>query len=297
MKIIISGGSGLIGSAISCALSSTGYDVVKLVRDPRSDHENTVFWDPYAGILDRSVLENAEALIHLSGANIASGRWTDKRKREILESRVKTTEFLANALTQLRNPPRVWLCASAVGYYGDRGDEILTEDAPSGSGFLCEVCSAWEKKTALPPGHNTRVVNLRFGGVLDRQGGMLARLLPLFRRGLGGVLGRGTQYMSWITLRDVVRAVETVISDERLSGPVNVVAPEPVTNREFTRSLGKILRRPTVFHAPAPLLRLVLGELADELLLASTRAVPAKLASVGFQFRDKTLLDAWSALL
>lgn len=297
MKVLISGASGLIGSATSRALSAAGYDVFKLARAPNTAHENTIFWDPYAGTVSRSVVENADILIHLSGVNIASGRWTDKRKQEILESRTKTTQFLANVLTELKNPPRVWLCASAVGYYGDRGAETLTEDSPPGEGFLCEVCSAWEKATALPEGHGTRVVNLRFGAVLDSRGGMLARLLPLFRWGLGGVLGSGTQYMSWVTLQDVVRVIETVINGDRLSGPVNVVAPEPVTNREFTKSLGKALRRPTVCHAPAPLLRLVLGELADALLLASTRAVPKKLESVGFEFRHKTLSDAWSALL
>lgn len=284
MKVIVTGSSGLIGSAAVRAFREANHDVLRLVRQPSGADSNAVFWDPEAGVLDPKALEGADALLHLSGANLAAGRWTTARKRLFYDSRVQSTELASKVLTGASDPPRVWLCASAVGYYGDRGDAVLTEADAPGSGFLPDLCVAWERATRPAADRGIRVVHLRFGMVLSREGGAVSKLLPIFRMGLGGVLGTGRQYMSWITLRDAVRAILFALEETRISGPVNTVAPAPVTNREFTKVLGRVLRRPTVFRAPAVALRAMYGEMADAVLLASTRAIPQKLQQHGFSF-------------
>lgn len=283
MRAIVSGASGLIGGALCDALASGGCTVVRLVRRETAG-PNEIAWDPVDRKLDPAALDGADALIHLGGAGIASGRWTDARKQRIRDSRVVGTGLLAEALVCAQNPPKVWVCASAVGYYGDRGDEILSEDAEPGRGFLPDVCRAWEEATDPAIGAGIRVVGARFGMVLSRDGGAFPKLHTLFRMGLGGVLGSGRQYMSWITLEDAVRALQRLILAPDVPGPVNIVAPEPVTNAAFTRALGKALRRPTLLPAPAFAMRMALGEMADALLLASARAVPARLQADGFTF-------------
>lgn len=283
MKILISGSSGLIGSALVRSLEGQGHEVMRLVRAQSRGGEHAVRWDPAGGRLDRVLLEGVGAVIHLAGENVAAARWTTERKLLIRDSRVKSTELLASTIARLAKPPRTFLCASAVGIYGDRGDEVLREDSPPGTGFLADVCRVWEAATEPARNHGVRVANLRFGIVLSASGGALVKMLPPFKAGVGGVIGSGRQYMSWITLDDAVGAIRHTLETERLAGPVNVVAPNPVTNREFTRTLGRVLGRPTLFPVPAFALKMALGEMAQE-LLASQRAEPAKLLASGYTF-------------
>lgn len=279
MRVLITGASGLIGTALSAALRRDGHAAERLPRD----------WQPAA-------LEGAEAVVNLAGASIGAGRWRAARRRLLTESRVATTERLTRALREMPRPPRVLISASAVGYYGDRGDEALTESSAAGGGFLATLVAAWEAAALAAArradGVEVRVVLPRFGVVLSAQGGALARLLPLFRLGLGGRLGKGRQWMPWIALDDAVGVIRAALVDERYRGPINVVAPQTVTNAEFTRALAAALRRPAVLPAPAPLLRLALGRLADELLLASQRVVPARLLALGFPYRHRQLQEA-----
>ena len=247
-------------------------------------------------IAELSELEEFDAVIHLSGANLAR-RWTSAYKREIVESRVRTTQVLAVLLAGLRNPPKVLLCASAIGIYGNRGDEILTETSKPGSGFLTETCLAWEAATQPLRDVGIRVVNLRFGVVLSPDGGALAKMLPLFRFGLGGRLGSGQQWMSWISLPDLVRAVSSLTSASSVTGAVNIVAPNPVTNAEFTQTLANVLHRYAVIPAPAFALRIAMGEMVDEALLASARVIPARLTQSGFGFQHAHLASALESLL
>jgi hypothetical protein len=269
--------------------------VIRLVR--RVPGPGEVQWDPASRTIDLAGLEGVDGVVHLAGEGIASGLWTGARKRRIRDSRVDGTRLLATALSRLERRPSVLVSASAVGIYGNRGDEILEESSPPGAGFLAEVGQAWEAATLPAKEAGIRVVLPRIGIVLSPRGGALARLVPLFRLGLGGRLGTGTQWMSWITLDDVVRIVITALDQASLSGPVNAVAPAPVTNGEFTRELAAAVRRPAVFHAPAPLLELVLGDLAREALLASQRAVPRALLAAGFAFGDPLLGPALQRIL
>jgi uncharacterized protein len=243
-------------------------------------------WDPYAAIpISRPrEMEGTTAAVHLSGANLAGRRWTESYKQEILESRVKPTYALATLLAGLRPKPAVLVCASAIGIYGGRGDELLTEDSSTGSGFLPEVCLAWEKATRPASDAGIRVVHLRFGVVLSPEGGALGQMLPVFRAGMGGRLGSGRQWVSWVALPDVTRAIEFALETGGLAGPVNVVAPNPVTNLEFTRALGRILHRPTLLRVPAFALRLAFGEMAEATVLESERVLPARLNALGFDF-------------
>lgn len=266
-----------------------------LVRRP-SREATEVFWDPGGGRLDASELEGFDAVVHLAGENIASGRWTKERKERIRSSRVQGTSLLAERMAQLERPPAVWLSASAVGFYGDRGAEPLVETSQPGEGFLAEVCKAWEGATAAAP-ESVRVVHLRTGMVLGEDGGALERMLLPFRLGFGGVLGDGRQYMSWISLGDLVAAMSFLLGEKTLAGPVNMVAPDPLTNREFTETLGRALKRPTVLPAPAFALRLALGQMADELLLSSARVVPRRLLDAGFTFRSPNLAAALGRIL
>ncbi len=288
MKILISGSHGLVGSALMDSLKGDGHELFALVRRaPRSDAE--VEWRPERGSLALARLEGMETVIHLAGESIASGRWTEEKKQRIRDSRVKGTTLLSEALANLSHPPRAFLCASAIGFYGDRGDEILTEESAPGNDFLAEVCVEWEQATAPAAEKGIRVVNLRFGIILSADGGALAKMLPPFRMGAGGRVGSGKQYMSWIALDDVVAAIKFALANDFFHGPVNVVAPNPVTNAEFTKALGKALSRPTLFPVPEFAARLAFGEMADALLLSSQRVKPRRLEDAGYPFQYSDL--------
>ncbi len=296
-KIAITGASGLIGSAIQSAAIERGWDVLSLVRDKPRDPDRQVFWDYRNDLFDWSRLEGCRAIVHLGGANIADGRWTAARRTAIRDSRVRSTQYLCQSVLNLMPRPEVFVCASAIGFYGDRDDEILTEQSGRGEGFLSDVCHAWEQATGPAAKAGVRVVNLRLGMVLAANGGALAKMVPLFRKGLGGKLGSGRQYVSWIALEDVVRIVLFAIDHPELAGPVNVTAPNPVTNAQFTAALAAALHRPAILPAPAFGLKLLLGQMADELLLASTRALPARLVEAGYTFRHSAIGDALEAAL
>ncbi len=298
-RVLISGSSGLIGRAVSEHLTSSHVRVASLVR-PGSGRLGTpgaVGWDPGGAEIDAADLEGFDAVVHLAGENVVSGRWTADKKHRIVTSRVGGTQLLARALAATSARPRVLVAASAVGFYGDRGDEWLDENSPPGTGFLADLCGRWEAAAAPAKDAGIRVVHLRFGIVLANSGGALSRMLIPFRLGLGGRLGTGRQFMSWITLEDAVRVVLRSCEDEDLSGPVNAVAPAPVRNIAFTRTLGRVIRRPTLATVPAAALRLAAGSMADEMLLASQRVRPARLAIAGFEFLHPELETALSSVL
>jgi len=298
-KILISGASGLIGTSLIRASGANQISLTRLVRKSRPESQQEICWSPQfsPAMADAAQLEGFDAVIHLSGANIGAHRWTAAYKREIVESRVQSTHALAQLLAGLKNPPRAFLCASATGIYGNRGDEILTESSAPGSGFLAETCVQWEAAAQPAKDAGIRVVHLRFGAGLSLEGGALAKLLPIFRMGLGGKLGSGKQWMSWMSLPDVVSAIFHIIQEAQLSGPVNMVSPILVTNAEFTRTLANVLHRPAIFPVPAFALRIVVGEMADEAVLASTRVLPARLAETGFHFQHARLALALETLL
>jgi uncharacterized protein len=295
MKVLISGATGLIGSALIPELESKGHQTTRLTRSPRSSGD--VGWNPNAGEIDASRLVSHDAVVHLAGESIAEGRWTPEKKRRILESRVRGTRLLAETIASLPEPPKVMISASGVNYYGDRGNELLREDSGPGNTFLAEVCKAWEAAADPAREAGIRVVHLRNGIVLSTEGGALARTLPTFKLGGGGRIGSGRQYWSWVALDDVVGAMIHAIENDHGGGPVNVGSPNPLTNAEYTKALGKVLNRPTVFPLPAPAARLMLGEVADELLLASVRVEPAKLKETGYEFRYPELEGALRHLL
>jgi len=288
MKILVSGSSGLVGSALVPVLVARGDTVVRLVRTAAQAQEGTIVWEPAAGVLDQSSLEGFDGVVHLAGESIAQ-RWTDELKARIRDSRVKGTQLLSQTLSRLSSPPAVLVSASAIGYYGDRGDEFLLEESPPGRGFLADVCKSWEEASQPAAEKGIRVVKLRIGVVLSSKGGALAKMLPPFEMGFGGPLGSGKQYMSWISLEDIVGVIEAALSDERLKGPINAVAPNPVTNKQFSDSLGAVLKRPAVFPVPAFGIRLLFGEMADEVLLASQRGQPHRLSAIDYPFRHRTL--------
>jgi len=284
MRVLVSGSTGLVGSALVPRLKLEGHEVVRLLRCPPPLGPFEAFWDPGAGRLEPDAVEGFDAVIHLSGENLAGGRWTEARKRALRASRIDTTRLLADALGRARRKPKVLISASAVGYYGNRDDEILTEASPAGSGFLATLCRDWEAATAPAGEAGIRVVLMRSGVILSASGGVLLEMLPVFRLGIGGPLGKGSQWLSWIALPDFLRAIEHLIGADAIRGAVNTVGPTPVTNREFTRALGRALRRPAVLPVPAPALRLLFGEMARETVLASQRAIPAQLNASGFEF-------------
>lgn len=296
MKILVSGASGLVGSALVRHLSARGEDVLQLVRNAAREGARDVLWNPSKGIEDAGKLEGLDAVIHLAGEPIAEGRWTEDKKRRIRESRVQGTKVLSEALAGLTRKPSVFLSASAIGYYGSRGSEILTEESQPGDDFLARVCREWEEATAPAARAGIRVVQMRFGVILSSQGGALAKMLTPFKLGVGGRLGSGRQYMSWIALDDVVGVVDHLLKAS-LSGPVNTVAPNPVTNREFTKALGEALSRPTLFPVPRFALRLAFGEMADVALLASQRVEPERLKESGYVFKYPELKDALRHIL
>src|SRR5580658_6655345 len=293
-KILVSGSSGLIGAALIPALKSSGYEITCLVRSAASGKEQ-IQWDPSHPLAPESV-SGFDAVVHLAGESIV-GRWTEAKKRRIRESRVKGTLRLAEALAQAPQRPRVFISASAIGYYGDRGEETLREDSSPGTGFLPEVCREWEAATEPAAKAGIRTVQVRFGLVLSRHGGALQKMLPPFRLGVGGNMGNGRQWWSWIDIDDLVGAVQHVIKTETLRGPVNLVGPNPVTNAEFTKTLASVLSRPAILPMPAFAARLVFGQMGDELLLASQRVEPAKLLAHGYVFQKPELRAALEDIL
>lgn len=297
MNTLVTGASGLVGSALLPLLVSKGHRITRMVRTKSRDSSDEILWDPRNEVLAPAAIEGFENIIHLAGENIAGGRWNAERKRRIRDSRVKGTRLLAEALAGTTRPPKVMVCASAIGFYGDRRQELLTEDSRPGRGFLPDVCQEWEKAAGPAAERGIRIVNLRIGVVLSPKGGALAKMLLPFRLGLGGKIGSGDQFMSWIALDDLVRIVHYAIHSQTLEGPVNAVAPNPATNREFTSKLGRVLSRPTFLTLPAFAARLFLGEMADGLLLASTRVEPAALRASGYKFRFSNLENALNHML
>ena len=294
--VLVTGASGLIGSALVPALEAGGVRVSRLGR--RAGREpGSLVWNPDAGSIPRAALEGLDAVVHLAGESIAAGRWTRARKARLLGSRVAGTRLLCEALAALERPPRVLVSASATGFYGDRGSEILNEESPPGSGFLAGLARAWEDSTAAAEARGIRVVRLRIAPVLAPQGGLLAPLKLPFRLGLGGPLGSGRQWMSWIALDDLIGAIRHVLAREDVRGAVNAAAPGAVTNREFTRALAHVLGRPAILGVPASLLRIALGQMADEALLASTRVEPRRLLGSGFAFRHPEVEPALRLVL
>jgi uncharacterized protein len=298
VRIAITGSSGLIGQELVRFFSRNGDEITRVVRHPQRDVRHRVtLWDWKQGKIEERALERQDAIIHLAGESI-SGRWSAKKKQLIRESRVKGTRLLTTTLARLRHPPRVLLSASAVGYYGNRpGDEPLTEEAAKGEGFLSDVTAEWEQAARTAEAAGIRVVHLRFGMVLSGRGGALAVMLPAFRWGLGGRLGDGMQVMSWISVEEIPEAVRFCLQQEQLSGPVNFVSPQPVTNAEFTRILGTVIQRPTAFRLPAPLVRGIFGEMGKELLLSGSRVIPQRLSESGYSFRQPELQSALERLL
>ena len=296
MRILISGSHGLVGEALIKALETGGHEIYRLVRHAPNS-ESQIEWSPDRYSIAISRIEGFDAVYHLAGESIASGRWNDEKKKKIRESRTKGTKLLADALANLAQPPKTLISASAIGYYGDRGDELLTETSPPGKDFLADVCVEWEKATDHAKEKGVRVVNTRFGIILDKEGGALAKMLPPFRMGIGGRIGDGKQWMSWIALDDVIGALQYALTNDGLSGPVNFVAPNPVTNAEFTKTIGRALSRPTFFPIPAFGVRLAFGEMADALLLSSQRVRPSKLTDSNYQFAYSNLESALRSIL
>ncbi len=289
MKVLVSGSNGLIGSALVPFLTTGGHTVTRLVRGAG---DGGVRWDPAAGEIDSAKLGGYDAVVHLAGESIASGRWSEEKKKRILDSRVRGTGLLARALADLDTPPKTMVCASAIGFYGERGDEVMSEENERGGDFLSDVCAAWEDAAAPARDAGIRVVHLRYGVVLSGRGGALATMALPFKLGLGGVLGSGEQWVSWIALDDALGCILHALNETGISGAVNAVAPNPVTNRELTKTLGRVLSRPTLFPVPAFAARLALGEMAEELLLGSTRVSADKLLGSGYAFRFDHLEDA-----
>jgi uncharacterized protein (TIGR01777 family) len=297
MKILMSGSHGLVGKALTKSLTNDGHEVVRLVRHNRSLGALEVEWDPNQGRIDAEHLEGHDVVVHLAGESIAGGRWTDQKKRAIRDSRVNGTRLLSESLARLSRPPSLFLSASAIGYYGDRGDELLTEASAPGNDFLAHVCVEWEKATRPAVEKGIRTVHARFGIILDAEGGALAKMLTPFRMGIGGRVGDGKQWMSWVALDDVVNGLRFLMEEPSTRGPVNFVAPNPVTNAEFTKTLGRALSRPTLFPVPVFAARLAFGEMADALLLSSQKVEPSVLKTKAYQFRWPTLDPALRHIL
>jgi uncharacterized protein len=297
-RILITGASGLVGSRLTKELAQLGATPIAAVRRPVKDDARELYWNPDRGEIDRDKLEGIDAVVHLAGENISAGRWTEAFKQKILDSRVKGTHLVADALARLQRKPRVLVSASAIGYYGNRGPETMTEQSPPDNDFLANACQQWEAACRPARDAGIPVTNIRIGVVLSPDGGALAKMLTPFKLGLGGKVGGGDQYMSWITLDDLVAAIISLLGrDEPIAGPVNVVAPNPATNLAFTKTLGRVIGRPTLFPMPAAAVRILFGEMGEALLLSSTRVAPEKLLSTGFQFRYPELEPALRHLL
>lgn len=300
MRILVSGSHGMVGSTLIDSYRQKGENVGRLLRQaslPSSTSGEDMVWNSISGQIDKNRMEGLDAVVHLAGESIASGRWNKTKKDRIRNSRVGPTRFLSETLSHLHRPPRVLVCASAIGFYGNRGTEMLTEESASGFGFLSEVCREWEEATRVAQNNGIRVVHLRFGIILSSKGGALAQMLTPFKLGVGGKLGNGSQIMSWVDLEDVISVIHFVIEKPDLKGAVNVVSPNPVSNLEFTKTLGRVLNRPTIFPVPKAAARLAFGEMADALLLSSARVVPQKLLTHGFQFQFPLLDNSLQHLL
>ncbi len=308
-RVLLSGGTGLIGTAFTQFQQEARHTVLKLVRSApgkgagQAAREGEISWrpdlpdQPLAAASDLALLEGFDAAVHLAGANLSSHRWTAHYKKTILESRTDSSKALVNIFSQLKNPPRTLVCASATGIYGDRGDEILTEVSAPGRGFLPEVCEAWESAPDAAKALGMRVVHLRFGVVLSSKGGALQKLLPVFKAALGGRLGDGRQWMSWVTLADVVRTIDFALNHDNAVGAFNTTTPNPITNIEFTQALAKAVHRPAPWIVPAFALQILFGQMAQDTLLASSRVLPARLENLGFRFDDPLLAPALARLL
>jgi len=297
MRVVVAGASGLIGAALVSHLESAGHQVVRLVRDPGSRAEDARFWSPATGEIDDDAFDGVDGVVNLAGAGIGDRRWSERRKRELRQSRVAATELLVEAMGAAAAPPAVLVAGSAVGVYGDRGDEVLDEQSGPGTGFLAALAADWEAAATEAQGSDIRVAVARTGLVVAKNAPFLTRMLPLFKVGLGGPLGNGRQWWPWIAVGDQVRALAFLLESD-ISGPVNLCAPNPATNREFTRALGSVLRRPAVLKVPRFGPRLLLGkELADGLLFSSTRALPEALSVAGFEFHHRDLQPALAHIL
>ena len=290
MKILVSGSSGFIGSALIPYLQDKGFDVSRLIRK-KIQPQIYIFWDPENGILERESVEGFDVIINLCGENIV-GRWTQKKKNRIKTSRVNSASLISKTISELTNPPKLFISASAIGFYGNRGDEVLNEESAIGKGFLAEVSNEWETAAKVNVNSGTRVVLLRIGLVLGKNGGALKQMLKPFKMGLGGMLGDGMQYWSWIALDDILGSIFHIINTDSIQGPLNIVSPDPVTNKEFVHILSEVLKRPASFHMPAFIVRFIFGEMADEGLLSSTRVYPAKLTESGYKFNYHDLKKA-----
>lgn len=299
MKLLISGSSGLVGKELCRELDTDpANEVVRLVRNQSShSSSNTAIWEPSQDLLAPEIFSGVDAVIHLGGVSIAEKRWSSDVKQAIFNSRVQSTKLLANTLASLDTPPAVFLCASAIGYYGDRADERLDESSNRGQGFLADVCDAWEHATQPAINAGIRVVNMRLGMILDKRGGALAKMLTPFRLGAGGKVGSGSQYWSWIALPDVINAIQLCLQSTEIEGPVNFVAPDEVTNLAFTKTLGTVLSRPTALPVPAWGIKALLGEMGQELVLSSARVTPQRLLDAGFQFQFAKLENALRGIL
>lgn len=295
-KILISGASGLVGSALTNLLKTKGHSVSALVRrEPKN--KNELQWDFESGVKDLESMENFDAVVHLAGENIGDKRWTSEQKNKIRESRVKGTTILNEAILKLKNPPKTFVSASAIGFYGDRGNETLDEDSAVGKGFLPKVCQEWENSSKPLSEKGIRLVYVRIGVVLAPNGGALAKMLFPFKMGFGGIIGSGKQFISWVELEDLTEIFAFSLKNEKVSGAINAVSPNSVTNYEFTKTLGKVLGRPTIFPLPGFAAKIVLGEMADDLLLASTKVTPKKLINLNYKFKNANLEAALRKVL
>ncbi|HEX8276955.1 MAG TPA: TIGR01777 family oxidoreductase [Longimicrobiaceae bacterium] len=292
LRVAVTGSTGLIGTPLVRALRADGHTVLRLVRSRPVSGGDEVYWNPALGEIDTAALEGVDAVVHLAGENVGQPPWTEERKRRIRDSRAQGTTLVARTLAGLSPKPRVLVSASATGWYGDRGDELLTEASGPGTGFLAEVCQTWESSADPARDAGIRVVHPRIGLVLTGEGGVLERLLTPFKLGVGGKLGSGRQWMSWVALHDVLEAIRFALRADGLSGPANLTSPAPVTNEEFTRALGHVLGRPTVLGVPEFALKLAFGQMADEALLSSQRALPDRLREAGFTFQYPDLEGA-----
>ncbi|MBL8816721.1 MAG: TIGR01777 family oxidoreductase [Planctomyces sp.] len=287
--VAVSGATGLVGKELCSLLKATGHKVLALSRKQSEGYEDSIHWDADKGITNPARLESVDTIVHLAGENIAAGRWNDALKARIRSSRVAGTRSIVNSLRGLKKRPSTLICASAIGLYGDQGDKVLDETAGPGSGFLPDVCREWEAEAVAAESLGLRVVRVRIGVVLSPQGGALAKMLLPFKLGVGGIIGSGRQYWSWIGLHDLTRVLAWCVQTPSISGPVNAVSPQPMTNRDFTKTLAGVLHRPAIFPMPAFAARLALGEMANDLLLASTRVVPKRLLDSGFEFQNPDL--------
>ena len=296
MKILVTGATGLVGSELVPFLSKHGHDVYRLTRG-KAHEAHDIIWDPAHNQLPKGRIEGTDVVVHLAGENIAGKRWNPAVKAELQRSRVEGTKLLCETISKLQTPPKTLICASAIGYYGDRGSELLNETSAKGSGFLSDLCRDWEAACEPARASGIRVVNLRIGVILSPKGGALSKMLTPFKLGGGGVVGSGNQYWSWIAIDDLIGIINFCIANEKIAGPVNATSPCPVTNYEFTKSLGSVLKRPTIVPMPGFVARIALGEMANELLLASARVMPNRLSESGYRFQYTSLEPALKHLL